>query len=723
MIEHFHRQDDDVVLILEDAPYPDATQKHHEKVYLEFYDLQRAFSLLRGREQEGTALDVPLALLLKKWDRLSEIHYDDPDHEEKKLQAFLNITPPPPHKNLYDVLKSSVTEGNFRAFPVSVFGEIHSKQSPDGSVVECPAQVAPLKSFGLEDAFVWITQRRNAIDVHNYRQNITRHPLKKWRQYWQEGQHLLHKVQNNPAHVKDVKGGLTYLRRVAACWVMGICVVFLAIFLGIEATMDLTTYRKLSLEIQSPDVQVNQLQDARTWFEQYAGDPIFRHSLSRVFLSREQVQAELKILQEKAESARIQEREQKSRQANERALKEVQQQWMAIDQADIPALSKLLETASTLPPHPENEPAELRKERETLLARIIEQLQQQKHNANEKALKEIAIAYTAMSDKGIEALGKLLDSLNTLPPYPESEIANLRRERKALEQRISEELQYLVKQEEWEAYVEQYEQCMESKEFNRCARLLSGRNPETSVLISLKERFRMTLLNEMKQKVQLLVQNERFKEANTELTRLRTYPPDTKPDDKEIAALQAFIDRNHDSALYANVRKYKDREDIDDYLNFAPLKTMEKEVRAYKEYLDRTLPDAELQLRLNLKRIHWGKIDDSDNMIQVFLDDQEIITQEGVDAKSEQTTEINQNSPPFMATPKQRLNLKVSIYNYGGWNQDLGKAEVMTEVDEFAKNGYKLKINYEEGLTGTVYLELKGYPTPPMLPEWRKTGQ
>ncbi len=119
----------DGILVLAEAPYRDMLGHHQgsqktrdRQAHKDLYDLRQSFTLLRGEKQEGAALDVPVALLVNKWDRYSQIDFHSPADEHRKLEDFLNSSPSPPHRGLRDVLRSSMTEGNFKEFPVSALG-------------------------------------------------------------------------------------------------------------------------------------------------------------------------------------------------------------------------------------------------------------------------------------------------------------------------------------------------------------------------------------------------------------------------------------------------------------------------------------------------------------------------------------------------------------------------------------------------------------------------
>ncbi|MBE9563106.1 MAG: hypothetical protein IMF12_09630, partial [Proteobacteria bacterium] len=68
----------------------------------DLFKLQQTFSLLLREANVNVALDTPVALLVTKWDRYSDIDYSNPDNEQTKLDSFINSTPP--HRRLVDIL-------------------------------------------------------------------------------------------------------------------------------------------------------------------------------------------------------------------------------------------------------------------------------------------------------------------------------------------------------------------------------------------------------------------------------------------------------------------------------------------------------------------------------------------------------------------------------------------------------------------------------------------
>ncbi|MCK5719462.1 MAG: hypothetical protein KAH84_05855, partial [Thiomargarita sp.] len=238
----------DGILVLAEAPYWDKLghQENSEKsrdgeIHVDLYQLRQAFSLLRGEKQEGASLDTPVALIVNKWDRYSTIDYNNPNQEQEKLEKFLHDKiKQPPHKGLYDVLHSSITEGNFKTFPASALGNNEFIRLENGDVVERIKQVKPLKTFGLENAFIWLAEQRNAIDLQHYQVTATKNldTCKK------TGLELLNRFPAKSELAKQVEKTLGQCRIRELAWWVAIIIFIPILWFGAETTMDSFNYRK-----------------------------------------------------------------------------------------------------------------------------------------------------------------------------------------------------------------------------------------------------------------------------------------------------------------------------------------------------------------------------------------------------------------------------------------------------------------------------------------------
>lgn len=92
---------------------------------------------------------------------------------------------------------------------------------------------------------------------------------------------------------------------------------------------------------------------------------------------------------------------------------------------------------------------------------------------------------------------------------------------------------------------------------------------------------------------------------------------------KKLRALQSEVFREHDHHLYLLFRQAPSLSRADQYLESAPLKKMEVEVKAYRNYLLVTRGELPLTLRLNM--IEWGNAWDRDTDYRVDLNGKTIM--------------------------------------------------------------------------------------------------
>ena len=127
-------------------------------------NLKEAISILFAERDDRPQQDWPIAFLLNKWDRQGQIDFESPEHEDSRLQTFLENLDVP-HVSLIQMVTNVVKPENIKLFPVSAFGE--SEILPSGE--EVPRRNGPLlQSFRLEDPFVWLAERRDQLDVRAY---------------------------------------------------------------------------------------------------------------------------------------------------------------------------------------------------------------------------------------------------------------------------------------------------------------------------------------------------------------------------------------------------------------------------------------------------------------------------------------------------------------------------------------------------------------------------
>ncbi len=674
--------DMDGILVLAEAPFRDAQKA--KQAYTDLYRLREAFSLLRSENQGSAALDVPVALLVTKWDRYSEIDYSNPAYEQRKLEEFLNANPP--HKGLSDLLRFSVTQDNFKIFPVSALGNYACVQFDKDKFVERPKQVEPLNAFGLEDAFIWVAQQRDAIDLQNYQEQGTQN----FQKCQKTGLALLKRFPKGSEQAQQINTVLQKCQKSKKRRTLYTLVAIISLFFMGETTIDLVNYRQHKVSINNPHATHAQLDKSEKWLTQYLAAPYFRHLISKIFFSPEKAQSLLKNLQAHREKFL----------------------WVPVDKA---LKEKNFQTAFRLASeyleyYPYGQHAAKAQE----IKRRGEMIQQQQERQN--TLRQIA---REMHQQNAVQLRQMLKKLVNL----QVEQPEMRKEQLRLEEAISKQLQKLENQQAWENFRQDYEHKIQAGDFLAAAQSLENRQTDDARLKDLKETFKTVVIQEIEQKVRQALKDKNFNLADKLLKEYAEFPPELQtPDAKlKVAALQAQVDKWQDRALYEAARQHREAQHIHilRYLQDAPLQTMAKEVTLYKAYLD-TIAARLNELQLKLTQIRWENVDDYDNLVRVFLNGKQVIYNDKVDAKPNTSTGVIGISPFFSAQSDQLISIEIIVINEDiFFNDDYGQATVEKQVSELAK-GYAVALRNSYHIkTGTAFFEIEGYPEAPVLPAWR----
>ena len=687
----------DGILVLAEAPYQDQLGhvSGHQKTrdgrsHKDLYDLRQTFSLLRGEKQEGAALDTPVVLLINKWDRYSHIDSAHPDIEQDKLEAFLKSVPSPPHKGLNDVLQHSVTEDNFKAFPVSALGAGEFVRLENGDVVERPKQVQPLNAFGLEDAFLWLAQRRDAIDLRHYQNNA----LSNLKQCQQNGETLLNRFPPNSKQAKQVKKVLGRCRRRGFYYATGIVAGVLALWLTAETTMDVWNYKKITMAIENPNATHDQLGKAEQWLTKYTTAPHFRHLISKRFINSDDVKTTLIDLQTRGETFLWG--------AVETALENNLQAAM------VPAKRYL--DYSPYGPHAE--------ESQNILLRAQFQVQQQE---NEDAFRQIASRMKEHWQEG-ETLNELLERLRKLPVHQNAETDKMRQERVALEKSVLKRLAEIASQQNWNRFKAGYDDKMRRKNFLAAAQALKSRQSDKR-LEKLKREFKRVVIQRIEDEVERAFKDYRLRDAQEILGKYAQFPPELQyppgsEGDHKIKVLRYQVAERQDQALYEDALKYKDRDHILNYLQNAPLQTMKKEVSKYKAYLDSIEPTATIPNLTLFVRITWlaAAAEGNDNVVNVSLNGRTVIRKTNVESGFNQSTDFR--SSRFSAKPSDQKTVEITVIEEDLFSDDdNGSGRVTKRVSDLAE-GYTLSLQAEGKTTAQAFLQILGYPKAPNLPAW-----
>jgi len=685
----------DGILVLADAPYSgqlghvESSQKSRDgQTHMDLYQLRQALSLLDG-EQE-TALDTPVALLVNKWDRYSNIDHHNPVAEQDKLENFLNSIPQPPHKGLHNELSSSITAGNFKAFPVSSLGMNEFIRLDNGDIVERFKQVNPLKSFGLLDAFVWIAKQRDTIDLQHYQTNATKNLI----QCRKTGLELLNRFPANSEQTKQIETVFKQCRKLEIYRWIAVIIAIPILWVGVETTIDTMNYRKHTVAIDNPHVTHAQLEKAEQWFTKYTTASVFRHFISHKFvLNQDKAQVILANLQKDREIFL----------------------WIPVETALKDNLTAAGVKASEYLEHYQYG-THAKEARDIWLRAELKKQQQE----NDDAFRNIA-GQIRENSQDIEKLAELLEILRSLPKHPQVETDEMRKERVALEQQVSNKLVQIASQQEWDKFQISYDSNMRRGNFLAAARSLANRQEDTDLKV-LKDNFKTVVVGGLEKRATQAVKDKRFQAANEILEQYAKFPAKLKTVEgkSKITQWLSKIAEIEDAAMYEQIRDYRDIEYIQTYLQHAPLQAMKKEVEDYKVYLDKINDTTTLKLQLQLVRIRWTDeaAEGNDNIVTVYLNGNKIIEQPDIDSSN--STGIVGTSNRFSAKPSERIKIEISVMEEDIFSDDdNGQGKIRKSVSELA-NGYDLKLRRkDDGVeTGTAYFKVLGYPKAPDLPIW-----
>ncbi len=690
----------DGIVVLAEAPFRDKwLHFQNEKdcddhSYTDLYPLRQAFSLLRCENQTCAALDVPIALVFTKWDRYSDIDYLTHATEQRKLEEFMTCSQPPPHKGLQDVLHYSVTEGNFKVFPVSALGACECIAVEQGKI-ERPKQVNPLNAFGLEDAFIWIAQRRDAIDLQNYQEQSHSVIFPRCKE---TGLDLLNRFPKASKEAKEIKTLLQACERAKYSRILYTVFGLIVFWLVAETSLDLKFYQQHLVAANNEHATHQELNRAEKWLTSYIAAPYYRHLISHAFLSHSEAEKLLTDLQNHRETFL----------------------WGPVEEALAVNLSAALSPAQAyLKYYPYGQHA---KAAHDIKLRSEIQTAQRKY---EETLRKIAFVVQKNLQNSIQ-LSELLEVLRELPQQPEAETDSLRQERIALEQHVSDQLTYLKDQQDWKQFLLQIDHIMQSGNFLAAGQMLSLRPPNKR-LNSLKETFKTIVMQRFEKQVNLALTDKKLLEQVSEY--LKAYaqlPGDLKTPvhQSKVADWQHQLSERQDEIWYEAARTHLDIKHINQYLQKAPLKTMKKEIHDYKVYLESTSGIMLNQLHLKFAQIHWEHINDKDNIVTLLLNAREVIKSNKVNAEAHTSTDVIGISPDFSAKPSDILTIEIQVVNKDlFFDDDYGhvKAEIpLSELAE-ATNGYKLSLRTDKGVkTGTAFIEIENYPQEPVLPVWHK---
>ncbi|MDO4571382.1 MAG: hypothetical protein Q4D38_13430 [Planctomycetia bacterium] len=163
---------DGLIIVIETA----VTEAQKERVREQIANINQYFSALtENKKFEKGGDNIPVAIILSKWDRYSEIDFNDPNAEREKLERFLsenefyNTLIKTARSNALeqemcpDANVSGIVYGKTAVFPVSAFG----KSIQLGDEAESPAP-GYTQSLNLVEPFYWLATQCDENAVANF---------------------------------------------------------------------------------------------------------------------------------------------------------------------------------------------------------------------------------------------------------------------------------------------------------------------------------------------------------------------------------------------------------------------------------------------------------------------------------------------------------------------------------------------------------------------------
>lgn len=272
-------QYDGLILVVDTV----VTEEQRESVSRDIENLSGFFACLAEDMKSGKAKlsQIPIAIVLSKWDRYSKsIQFISPDEERKKLEEYLKQNPM--YDSLIKTIRSNAQQqeaeptgdlmagiayGNTAVFPVSSFG----KSVEDSVEGERPDESNRF-SFGIVDPFFWLACRSDDLNIDRLE--------KTYNSTWKWNPVKVSPIRNEVVRLSNRINGATdtkkrYSSLIEKCnaassklwcgWILAF------VFLGLLGYGRFWSYRVSSWEsiIGAPSTTVEQLTDMRQKLDNY----------------------------------------------------------------------------------------------------------------------------------------------------------------------------------------------------------------------------------------------------------------------------------------------------------------------------------------------------------------------------------------------------------------------------------------------------------------------
>ena len=723
-----HMRECEGLLILAEAPRPDGDLA---PLTNDLAKLAGAFRELLNEWGEAPRKEWPIAVLFNKWDRRTKAKGTDDSTMTDELDEFLKQSPPPPHSAMLNTIRNAVGDENVRCFPVSAFGAHVIRD--DGKEAPLLSNDGRLESFNLEDGFVWVAQRCDALRVE---QIETAANATSWWAFpqtllgtndatstaessawlsWFQGVSAIEGISSAwRLRQRFPKGGQLHRRTTSALRRFGLkltsqlvvlVILLVALWVTSETTIDGIQYRTILATEKNPSANVDELERGEDWLAAYFRSPSYRHVLSKwIILGRTDAHRILVEFRTRRDSSL----------------------WQTVVEAENPQTGVILARK-----YLNVFPSGLHRSEAELLVADADRREWERKNS--EYLDQIAIKIDAVKpklDTPLESIHRLSEEVDAIP-YPEARSSSTNERQQELRDLLADiqsKIVVALRQADWQKFKQTYVSLMQKKKISDAAKLLDGRGARDAQLKELLDDFTNRAPAIIQAKVHNALKNRSWPLAR-ESARIvadpnvvRLFPVNTI---KTLQGLGREIDEAEDRDLYEQIVRYKPQcaDQVNVYLSRAPLKTMETEVKQYDTYLKKI--SGQLKLTLSLSAIRWhekyvGNIYSYVSDITVQLKGEPLIVASGIKSKPN-TRSANLGSGTFTAGLNDTISIDISIVpKYGvlwKWTESGGSGKWSGTPNQL-RSGVTIDVK-GDGFINKATFSLEGIPPEPPLPNWK----
>jgi hypothetical protein len=690
----------DGLLVLAEHPssVQDAVRLEHD-----LNGLLRVFSLLndeRRRQPDKAERQVPIALLVNKWDRSA--HFDAALSLASQMtvlaEKFLKQTPPPFHQTVANTLRPAADEC-FKVFPISA---IRPTRQEDGS--EVPPTGGALHSMGVEDPFLWLIECVDDRALKQQQQHLFR--LASWcmpplRSFL---------LRSDFKAVKSRFESHTPEGRRAAhlsWWARLLTIRQLALWLGfvmaVECGIDFWHHRTALSQIES-SVEQDGWQKGVSWLRDYGVSSPVRHILYGKKLPKSEALAKAnEVVSQKDQDAF-------------EIIKQLMSETKLQDAGDLS-----LQQLSRFPN------STLVDQREAVIAEVNRRRVEQEFEKQLNKWKESLAVLANRESESKERIDGILQEIRVL----EADIrvatnvplqGTLREQWSALLASVNPVRLRWAQRLSSATAKDKIKQALDAGNFLEAADLLAV---ETSAHPELLNQFQLSLPSWLREKMGTLSEQGAkwavaVEEAEKYLQPSRR-PVLTPVMQTAIEEIMLSTRRQGDNYLYELALKERNNASLDQYLSSAPLKSMAVELSAYRQWLeDRQKPRT---LIFRLTRINWDAKQNArfggDTAYKLFVNGNEDSRNSEInnDSRTDPTYDPNGLREVILKDKAQadRLDLSFQAWHigtFGGWEEKGRFTRSITAEDV----GGALTVTDDKD--NQITISVDGVLPEPHLPAW-----